>query len=75
MDFVLVGREVRHAAPEPEEALAGAAVPLVLPDGVVEGLLGEAVLELEGEDGEAVDEEPRCPASAGCRRGCSGVVW
>ena len=58
MDFVLVDREMRHAAPELEERLAGVAVPLVLPDGVVEGLLGEAVLELECEDGEAVDEEP-----------------
>ena len=57
MDFVLVDREVRHAAPELEEGLAGVAVPLVLPDGVVERLLGEAVLELEGEDGEPVDEE------------------
>ena len=58
MDFVLVDREVRHAAPEVEEGLARAAVPLVLPDGLVERLLGDAVLELEGEDGEAVDEEP-----------------
>ena len=58
MDLVLVDREVRHAAPEPEERLARVAVPLVLQDGVVEGLLREAVLELEGEDGEPVDEEP-----------------
>ena len=58
MDFVLVDREVRHAAPELEEGLARVAVPLVLPDGVVEGLLREAVLELEGEDGQPVDEEP-----------------
>ena len=36
----------------------GFAVPLVLQDGVVEGLLREAVLKLEGEDGESVDEEP-----------------
>ena len=40
MDFVLVDREVRHAAPEVEEGLAGVAIPLVLPDGVVERLLG-----------------------------------
>ena len=58
VDLVLVDREVRHAAPELEEGLARVAVPLVLQDGVVEGLLGEAVLELEGEDGEPVDEEP-----------------
>ena len=58
LDLVLVDREVRHAAPEPEERLARIAVLPVLPDGVGDGLLGEAVLELEGEDGEPVDEEP-----------------
>ena len=58
MDLVLVEREVRHAAPEPEEGLARVAVPPVLQDGVVEGLLREPVLQLEGEDGESVDEEP-----------------
>ena len=58
VDLVLVDREVRHAAPKLEEGLARVAVPLVLQDGVVEGLLREAVLELEGEDGEPVDEEP-----------------
>ena len=58
MDLVLIEREVRHAAPEPEEGLARVAVPPVLQDGVVEGLLREAVLQLEGEDGEPVDEEP-----------------
>ena len=58
MDIVLVDREVRHAAAELEEGLARVAVPFVLPDGVVEGLLREAVLEFEGEDGQPVDEEP-----------------
>ena len=58
VDLVLVDREVRHAAPEPEEGLARVAVPPVLQDGVVEGLLRETVLQLEGEDGEPVDEEP-----------------
>ena len=57
MDLVLVNREVRHAAAELKELLARAPVPLVLPDGVVHRLLGEAVLEFEGEDGEAVDEQ------------------
>ena len=58
VDLVLVDREVRHAAAEPKELLARAPVPLVLPNGVVHRLLGEAILELEGEDGEAVDEQP-----------------
>ena len=57
MDLVLVDREVRHAAPQPEERLALTAVPPVLPHGVADRLLGQAVLELESEDGEAVDEE------------------
>ena len=58
VDLVLIDREVRHAATEPEERLARAPVLLVLPDGIVDGLLGEAVLELEGEDRKAVDEQP-----------------
>ena len=58
MNLALVYREVRHAATELKELLARAPVPLVLPDGVVHRLLGKAVLELEGEDGEAVDEQP-----------------
>ena len=44
--------------PNRKRGSRGFAVPLVLQDGVVEGLLREAVLELEGEDGEPVDEEP-----------------
>ena len=57
MDLVLVHREVGHAAAELEELLARVAVPLVLLHGIAHRLLGEAVLELEGEDGKAVDEE------------------
>ena len=57
VDFVLVDREVRHAAPEPKEGLAPAAVAPVLQDRVPHRLLREAVLELEGEDGKPVDEE------------------
>ena len=54
----LVHREVGHAAAELEQLLAGVAVLLVLPDRVVHRLLGEAVLQLEREDRQAVDEEP-----------------
>ena len=57
MDLVLIHREVGHAAAELEELLARIAVPLVLLHGIAHRLLGEAVLELEGEDGKAVDEE------------------
>ncbi len=56
-DLLVVDGEVDGAALVLEEELAGVAVALVLADGVVDGLLGEAVLELEGGDGEAVDEE------------------
>ena len=54
----LVHREVGHAAAELEQLLAGVAVILVLPHRIVNGLLGEAVLQLEREDRQAVDEEP-----------------
>ena len=47
-----------HAAPELEQPLAPVAVPAVLLNRVVRGLLGEAVLELEGEHRQAVDEQP-----------------
>src|SRR5205809_5363459 len=54
---MVVYGEVHHAAPELEESLARVAVALVLVDSVVHGLLGEAVLELEGADRQAVDEQ------------------
>ena len=56
--LALVHREVRHAAAALEELLPRTAVLPVLPDRVVHRLLGEVVLELEGEDGEPVYEEP-----------------
>jgi hypothetical protein len=55
--FRVVHGEVRHTTPECEQRLAGVAVALVLRLGVGGGLFGEAVLELEGEDGQAVDED------------------
>jgi len=48
---------VHHAAAELEQALARVAVALVLLDGVLDRLLGEAVLQLEGGDGQAVDKQ------------------
>ena len=55
--LVIVHGEVHHAAAELEELLARVAVALVLLDGVLDRLLGQAVLQLEGGDRQAVDEE------------------
>ena len=55
--LVLVHGEVGHAATELEQLLARVAVLLVLPGCVLHRLLGEGVLQLEGEDRQAVDEE------------------
>ena len=56
--LAVVHREVGHATAEVEEFFLGTAVVFVLLDRVVHRLLGEAVLELEGEDRQAVDEQP-----------------
>ena len=55
--FVVVHSEMHHAAAELEEFLTRVAVVLVLLDGVFHRLLGQAVLQLEGSDGQAVDEQ------------------
>src|SRR5690242_1729817 len=55
--FVFVQREVRDAPAELEKFLARIAVALVLLNGVFDRLLGEAVLQLERRDRQAVDEE------------------
>ena len=55
--FVLVDGEMGHATAQLEQLLAGVAVPAVLPDGVLGGLLRETVLQLEREDRQAVDEQ------------------
>ena len=55
---VFVHREVRDAPAELEELLAGVAVFLVLLDGIAHRLLRQVVLQLQGEDRQAVDEEP-----------------
>ena len=57
LDLALVHGEVGDAAARLEQLLARVAVALVLLDGVVDRLLGEAVLQLEGEDRQAVDEQ------------------
>ena len=55
--LVVVHGEVGQAASQLEELLAGIAVALVLLDRVFHRLLGEAVLQLEGGDRQAVDEQ------------------
>ena len=55
--LVLVHGEVRHAAAELEQLLARVTVLAVLPDRVVHRLLGQVVLQFEGDDRQAVDEE------------------
>ena len=57
LHLVLVHREVRHAPARLEQPLARVAVAAVLVDRIVHRLLGEAVLELEGRDRQAVDEQ------------------
>ena len=57
LHVMVVHGEVGQAAAKLKELLSRIAVPLVLLDRIVHRLLGEAVLELEGGDGQAVDEE------------------
>ena len=55
--LALVDGEVSHAAAQLEQLLAWVPVPLVLLLGIARRLLGQAVLQLEGEDRQAVDEQ------------------
>ena len=54
--LVLVDREVRNASAELEQLLARIAVLAVLPHRIVDGLLRQVVLQLQGEDRQSVDE-------------------
>ena len=56
---------MRQAATKLEELLAGVAVPFVLLHRVVNRLLGQAVLQLEGGDGQAVDEQTQVQRELG----------
>ena len=56
-DVVVVDREMGHAPAELEQLLARIAIALVLFDGVVDGLLRQAVLEFECQNWQAVDEQ------------------
>jgi len=55
--FVVVHRKMDDAAAELEQQLLGIAVALVLLDRVLDRLLGQAILQLEGGDGQAIDEQ------------------
>ena len=63
--LVVVHREMRQAASQLEELLAWVAVALVLLHGVVHRLLGQAVLQLEGGDRQAVDEQAQVQGKLG----------
>ena len=65
LHLVVVHREVRHRAAELEELLAGVAVALVLLHGVLDRLLGEAVLQLERGDRQAIDEQAEVERALG----------
>src|SRR5262245_32781129 len=56
-NLLVIYRHVNDATTELKQKLVRIAVALVLPDGIVNGLLREAVLELESNYGQAVDEE------------------
>ena len=58
LHLALIHREVGDAAPELEQLLARVAILLVLQHRVVRRLLGEAVLQLEREHRQPIDEQP-----------------
>ena len=63
--FVVVNGEVGQAAAKLEELLSGVAIALVLLDGVAHCLLGQAVLQLERGDGQAVDKQAQVQGELG----------
>jgi hypothetical protein len=62
--LAVVDREVHHAAAELEQPFARVAVAPVLLDGIVDRLFGEAVLQLESGDRQAVDEQAQVERAA-----------
>ena len=57
LHLMVIDGEVGEASAKLEELLSRVAVSLVLLDGVIHRLLGQAVLQLEGGDRQAVDEQ------------------
>ena len=62
--FAVVHREMHDAAAELEQPLARIAVAPVLLDGILDRLLGQAVLQLKGGDRQAVDEQAQVQRAA-----------
>ena len=62
--LAVVHREVHHAAAEGKQRLARVPVALVLHHCVGNGLLGEAVLELEGGERQPIDEQAQIKGAA-----------
>ncbi len=65
LHLVVVHGEMSQAAAKLEELLAGMSVALVLLDGVIYRLLGQVVLQLEGGDGQAIDEQAQIQGKLG----------
>jgi hypothetical protein len=63
--LVVVDSKVHHAAAELEEFLARVAIALKLLNRVLDRLLGQAVLQLEGGDGQAIDAESEIERALG----------
>ena len=63
--FLVVHREVHHAAAELKQQLLGIPVALVLLHRIIHGLFGQPVLELEGGHRQAVDEEAQVQGELG----------
>ena len=63
--LVIVHGEMRQASADLEQPLTRVAVAAVLLDGVVHGLFGEAVLQLEGRHRQAVDEDGKVERKLG----------
>ena len=53
---LVIDGEVSDAAPELEKRLPRVTIPLVLLDCILDGLLRQVVLQLEGSDRQAIDE-------------------
>ena len=70
-DLVLVHGHVGGAAARPEQVFPGIPVLPVLLNRILHRLLGEVVLEFEGQDGEAVDEQHQVQGEA---RGLRAVM-
>ena len=70
---MVVHGKMHDAAPKLEEQLARVAVAFVLLDGVFDGLLGQAVLELKGGDGQAVDEQAQIQGAHAFHWCCSAA--